>query len=464
MLTGIDVVRAEGVGSTSPDGCAPAFPILTLSNDSKCYQCPGERRPISRAVHLSRLAAFYPACRECEHRNEPGVLSRGRVQALEDLAQRRAPRDVFCRDGVRGVYLNDITRESATRLADAVASVLWDDRLRRGRSDDDHPTSSSSRPQGPVVVLGRDGRASSADVSTGAAIGLRRMGCHVVDAGVLSGPALDVAVDHLRADAGVRITGAGRPAAWSGLDVVGSPLAPWSLEGRLARVRERFPHPPGRPTRVGGRLSSCDVRELRRAQLVRFMHALPPQRVGLVLLDPVERLGIDDLLGELRRPIHLPDEAALPALADPTGKDAKREWRRWIREQDLSFGFLVSEDGRAATLIDPQGRIDPAEDWFVRLAEALLPQQTSRRIILSAEVSALARGRLKAHGADVIQSAAGHEMIVTQLLERDAGLATDGQGRVWLREHRPVCDGLVTLLLLIRAIGESGQSVAPWAA
>ena len=56
------------------------------------YRCPGQQHPISRAVHLGRLAAFYPACRQCSHRDDTGTLSPRQVEQLQEVrSTTRAP-------------------------------------------------------------------------------------------------------------------------------------------------------------------------------------------------------------------------------------------------------------------------------------------------------------------------------------------------------------------------------------
>ena len=59
------------------------------------YVCPGEERPISRSVHLARLAAFDPACRMCSRRHEAGPFP---LITPEDLEiQARAARPTYRR-------------------------------------------------------------------------------------------------------------------------------------------------------------------------------------------------------------------------------------------------------------------------------------------------------------------------------------------------------------------------------
>ena len=63
-------------------------PLIELPAETQ-YRCPGERHPISRAIHLSRLAAFYPACRQCQHRHDTGQLPPQTLQRIQQVERRR---------------------------------------------------------------------------------------------------------------------------------------------------------------------------------------------------------------------------------------------------------------------------------------------------------------------------------------------------------------------------------------
>src|SRR5262249_47979315 len=169
---------------------------------------------------------------------------------------------LFTSEGVRGRYLNNLTRATAAQIVGAMASCLWDEfaapsaagtlrvpsaaeeispasnrQVATGSESSDPllPTEgfrllSPGRP-GPCVVLAHDERPSSPDVVTGVGQSLRRMGCQVVDIGLATRPCLVFAVDHLRAAAGVHVTGAGCDPGWTGLDFLSRGTLPCSSPG-----------------------------------------------------------------------------------------------------------------------------------------------------------------------------------------------------------------------------------------
>ena len=228
--------------------------------------CPGDRHPISRAVHLSRLAAFYPACRDCPFRHETGQLPRQIVEQLQSAERRIERPSLFTDEGVRGVYLNELNRTRAANIAAAFAALLWDEAPLVGRGPPARITSPGSpettttdektpirggRRLRPAVVVGRDTRPASPDIHAGVTAGLRRMGCQVIDIGLATKPCFWFAVEHLQASAGILVTGAGCDPSWIGLDFAGRGALPlsktaaaraaasaWTLDRLEARLDE----------------------------------------------------------------------------------------------------------------------------------------------------------------------------------------------------------------------------------
>ncbi len=140
------------------------------------YRCPGEQHTISRAVHLGRLAAFYPACRQCPRRDETGTLSPRRVAQLAETSRRGQPRSLFHEEGAGGVFLNDLSPAAAKEIAAAFGVVMLENARPGGLG-----TSVPSEPG--TLLLAGDGRPLTAELVAAVAEGLRSTGCNVVDIG-----------------------------------------------------------------------------------------------------------------------------------------------------------------------------------------------------------------------------------------------------------------------------------------
>ena len=193
-------------------GGEPAIP-----GECKSYTCPGELYSIPRSIHLARLASFYSSCRDCEHRFDTGhfLPDQGTLPHGQEYRSTRV--SVVSEESVRGVYLNELDRNRSVLWGEVLADYLWDQQPLIARREpmansqiiadqslDEPPTNA----HGPTVVVGFDERPSSPDIVTGAVLGLRRMGCPVIDLGQTTLPTLAFNVQELEA-AELFVTGSG---------------------------------------------------------------------------------------------------------------------------------------------------------------------------------------------------------------------------------------------------------------
>jgi phosphomannomutase len=424
---------------------------LRLSANESCYICPGETRPISRAVHLSRLAAFFPSCRQCAHRHDTGQLPRQVVDRIDRTARRFARPSLVVEEGVRGVYLNEISRPVVERYAAAFASLLWERHPLIVRQAGESPM---SRRRGPAVVVGHDSRPSSPDLVVGAAAALRRMGCQVIDVGVASTPCFWFAVDHLQAAGGMYVSGHGCGPASTGLDFVESHAVPWSRGGMLDRLQERFDGAVGRPTRNGGSQHSFRAAVPYAAGLWKHFHALRPLRIGLACAAPLLAPLLTELFAQLPCTPHW--------LRVPVADDQQRaeeltaeRMATSICDQGLHVGLLIGEDAQRCRAFDERGRELNVADLcggFVRLSRE---ECGAPGVVLDDSLPPDARERLKALTGRIETVDRTREAMSRRLHASQAAFGLQAGGRYWFREAHPVCDAALTLARLLQALSRS---------
>src|SRR3990172_11095826 len=93
------------------------------SNSHLAFHCPGDPASVTRAVHLARLAAFYPACCGCPHRADTAVFSPKRAKQLAEVHDHSHSPALFDDEGLSGTLLDELTPDVVRRAA--VAFGLW---------------------------------------------------------------------------------------------------------------------------------------------------------------------------------------------------------------------------------------------------------------------------------------------------------------------------------------------------
>lgn len=430
--------------------------MVFASLTAPVYRCPGEDYEITHSVHLARLDAHYPKCRTCVHNandNRDAVIAP--ACAPRDASDAVSSSQLFQTDGVRGRYLNELSRQVAARLAGAFASDLCD-RLIAARAGDDEPivfgkspAASTDDPQeavrvlsggrpGPTVVLAHDERPHAPDLMLGAAGALRRMGCQVAEIGLATRPAFAFAVQHLRAAGGVHVTGSGCDPAWAGLDFVLSEARPCSKCGDLDRVEQRYRDGYSRPTRRPGAQQSLRLNDVYEATLTRHFHAIRPFKIVLSCSCRILHGTLDRLFRRLAcRLIKLETPVRARNLNAADDPDVVRVAAA-VRQHTAHLGILIDDDAQACLLFDERGASIDGKAIL-----ALFGREERLR---------------NAGGKAVIETSESTLATMFDLV-RNADVACGGgvSGRFWFREVYPVCDAVVTLIKLLHILSQSDK-------
>ncbi len=323
------------------------------SNPHREYRCPGQDYPISRAVHLARMAGFYPGCRACRHGTDTGELSRRVVRRVEETrakARENAGKtSLFFDEGAAGAYLNEIGPSQARRMAAALGVVLRD-------------TREQEVVESPVAIVAGDGRPFVPELVAAVAEGLRWSGCHVVDIGQASAGCAAFALGHFQADGGILVGNPGRRPQTVGLKFWGGqgmPLSTGEGSPSLDGVRRIYEAGPHRPCRKYGSLRRLQVEDAYLATLADHYHALRPLRL---LLD----CGCRPLVEYLRR---LTEPLACEIIRHPVAGDRANEAviEQAVREKGTHLAVSIDGNGETCRLFDERGEEVEAQ----RLAELI---------------------------------------------------------------------------------------------
>ena len=428
------------------------------------YTCPGELYSIPREIHLARLAAYYSKCRDCEHRFDSDRVYFKRDEP-KSVSERPATRTTLVsEEGVRGVYLNELDRNRALLWGEAIAALLWEEQpmMAMGKPPEEEQvflavSAVGSRPaafQSPTVVVGFDERPSSPDIVTGVVLGLRRMGCSVIDLGQTMLPTLAFHVFSKDANGGLFVTGAGCNPSWTGFDILKKGAGPISLSG-LQQIEQFVKNGVGRQTRQIGAHRPYQGQAEYEASLESGFHALRPLKIVCGTSTRMLPRALDRLFAKL--PCDL-IQLALPTrqrnLFDPRDVDLVRVATKVVEGQ-FHLGLIIDDDGRHSAFITDKGRLVTPREIARLLIEVALREHHAGQFILSTCWLAEARKWLEGREAIAIDGGEAASEIVARLTEREALMALSADGRVWYRQTFAACDALLVLAGILQALSLS---------
>ena len=399
------------------------------------YRCPGERSTVSRAVHLGRLARFYPACRRCAHRDHTATHSPRLLKRLAETRRRGELRPIFDDEGAAGVYLNELDAATAGQMAAALGVCL-----RRQPPRAAEP---------PVVVIAGDGRPLTAEAVAAVGEGLRWSGCHVVDVGPATAGCTAFAIDHLAASGGVLVGNPTSRVQTLGLKFWAGGARPLSAGGGLEAVRQVFHSGAARPARKYGSLRRFQAAAPYLAGLAEYYHALRPLRFVLDTNCPPVAGYLKELTGPIACRV-VPCRTSPDRLADQ------------VRTDEVHFAVRIDDDGQRCGLMDDRGREVPAARFLLLLARHLLNQQRDRPIVAEDGTPAEVVGEIRRLGSRVITCDPRRAEMDRAIRQNGAILGGGSSGRLWYRLDDDRCspDALVSLTFLLRILSQSDRRLS----
>ena len=433
--------------STRPDGLLIQLPTQTE------YCCPGETHSIPRSVHLSRLAAFYPACRECQHRSDTGQLPQTTVERIQQVERRVAEKQtVFQQNGIRGVFMNQFTPALAARIARAFAAQLWSELPLTG-SLTGTTRRRTTRP-GPSIVVGYDERPSSPAVLTAVVEQLRIMGCQVLGVGLVSRPCFAFAVDHLQSPGGIFVTGSGHGASWAGLDLCVEGALPLSLDTGLQALEADVSLPVPRPTRSAGFQRSFQPTLPYEAGLWKHFHALRPLHLVAAVRPRTVRRTLRKLFARL--PCRLTEVESETSPAARLKLEALRDRIACrISQRKAHLGILIDDDGSRCEVFNELGERVPQDILSAFLAEIVRSEVPHAGLVLDNSLARENTAHEKSGLNHATQATGSAGATARTMLETKAVLGIERNDRYWFRENYPACDAILALGRLLQGLSQS---------
>ncbi len=341
--------------------------------------------------------------------------------------------------GVRGVVGETLTPPVLSRFAAAFARSLGD---------------------GPVVV-GRDARTSGPMVLSAVSAGLSAAGRDVVDLGLATTPATQLAVEHLRAAGGVILTASHNPAPWNALKFLsarGEFLGP--VEGRLVRERyeadrdlwlawDRLGEVRAEPGALGWHLErvlglGCvDVAAIR-ARALRVVVDGCASVGGVAVPALLERLGASVV------ELDCEPNGAFTRELEPLPEHLGALGRR-VREEHADLGIALDPDADRAAFVDAAG-VPLGEEYTVAIGTRVVLARERGPVVTNLSTSRMLDAVCDEAGVELHRTPVGEAHVVAAMHARGAIAGGEGNGGMILPAAHYGRDGLVAMALLAQAM------------
>lgn len=364
------------------------------------------------------------------------------ITNLPALDANTIPAHIFRSYDIRGIYGKEITLDLAFKIGQAVGSEALD----QGEKS---------------IIVARDARIHSEDLTRALIKGILRTGCYVINIGVVPTPLLYFATFHFNdTNSGVMVTASHNPKEFNGFKVVMQNQA--LSDNGVQELRERIIS-----QRLHQGVGEETPREIINDYIERIFsdvaiagtiklvvdagNAVP----GIVAPRLFEELGCEviplycDLDGNF--PNHEPDPTVEKNLQDLIAK---------VKETNADLGVAFDGDGDRLVVVTPRGDILWPDRLLMLFAKDVLQRNPGADILFDVKCSRLLNQVISGYGGRPIMWKTGHSPMKAKMEETRALIGGEYSGHIFIKDRwYGFDDGIYAMARLLEIITLRDQKI-----
>jgi len=378
--------------------------------------------------------------------NEPLTVDKPRIEAtIIPAAKAVDPKDaIFRAYDIRGIAGETLSKEIVYDIGRALGTEA------KARDCD-------------TIVLARDGRNSSPELSEAVARGIVSTGCDVLDIGMVPTPVLYFVAHHTEDRCGVMITGSHNPAEYNGIKMMikGETLA----EDRIKNLKRCIDSQaftiagPGtieKDSRYGNEYIGTVADEVHLGRPMKVVVDCGNGVAGDIAPKLLRTIGCEviELCCEINGafPNHHPD---------PSQPENLEELIMAVKHYQADLGLAFDGDGDRLGVIDSNGKIIWPDRQMMLYAQNVLAARPGTEIIFDVKCSRHLAAQIKKFGGRPTLSRTGHSLMKAKIQETGAGLAGEMSGHIFFNDRWfGFDDALYTAARLIEILSEDTRTSA----
>lgn len=375
--------------------------------------------PLAREIRKLALRRARPAPAAAAR---PATAAAGTVSvsvtngSIEGPAARELPAAIFRAYDIRGIAEEQLDDETVYRIGSAVATLA---------AELDEQT----------LVIGCDGRLSSARIKAVLEKALLRAGRDVVDIGLVPTPLLYFATQRADCSSGIMITGSHNPPQYNGMKIVLQRRT--VAAGTIARLRE-IAHR-GDFTRGSGRRLQRDVTGDYLDEVSADIAIAVPLKIVVDAGNGATSQLAPTLLEELGCevvPLFCEIDGGFPNRSPDTGNEANLEALvEHVRSSGADLGVAFDGDGDRIAVVTGSGHIVRTDMLMMLLARDVVSRNPGADVVYDVKCSRNLAQLISTLGGRPILSRTGHAPMKEKMLETGALLGGEFSGHIFFGER-----------------------------
>ena len=359
---------------------------------------------------------------------------------------------LFGTDGVRGLANETLTAPLALKLGAAAATVLTKDRRSEKRR--------------PVALIGRDPRVSGEMLAAAMAAGMASKGVDVLRVGVIPTPGLAFLTDDYGADIGVMISASHNPMPDNGIKFfsAGGRKLPDNIEDEIERTMAALEDTGPTGTSIGRVIEEASDAQER--YLAHLKEAVSADLSGIKVVVDCANGAASEVApmayaaaGATVTAIHNTPNAY--NINDGSGSTHMDQIQAAVVEHGADLGLAHDGDADRCLAVDAHGNIVDGDQIMAVLATAMRDSNSLKANTLVATVMSNLglKQAMKREGIDMRETKVGDRYVLEELERGDFSLGGEQSGHIVVPEHATTGDGVLSGLLLMARMAETGKSL-----
>jgi len=323
---------------------------------------------------------------------------------------------IFREYDIRGVADRDLTDDVTTQIGKAFGTLL-------------------RRHQKKSCVIGRDDRVSSPRLHKALVQGILSTGIHATDIGLCPTPQLYFAIQHLKKEGGIMITGSHNPPDQNGFKMC---LGLMSISGETIQELCQWIKK-GDLESGQGKSDVADIAEEYSAYFLKQFKFKKKIKVGLDCGNGMNAMNAPKVLKQLGCDVHelyCKVDCRFPNHpADPSKPETLTELTDLVKKNKLDVGIAFDGDGDRVGAVDEKGNIIPGDMLMILYSRYVLQSQKNAVILGDVKCSQRLYDDIEAHGGKPLMWKTGHSLIKKKMKEVDAAIGGEMSGHMFFRDR-----------------------------
>jgi len=317
------------------------------------------------------------------------------------------------------------------------------------------------------VVIGRDIRTSSAELSDALVKGFLDSGVDVIDIGLCGTEMVYFGTSYLNADGGIMITASHNPPEYNGMKFVRERSIPISYDSGLNTIEEIISDGDFEPLPTNkGNYTQRDISDEFVVHLGKFYDVSKVKKMKVVvnagngcvgpMLDRFEKI----LPVEMIKLFNEPDSSFPNGVPNPMIEENRVPTINAIKEHNADLGVAWDGDYDRCFFFDESGEF--IEGYYIvgMLAKSILKMNPGEKIIHDPRLVWNTIEVCKDNNGEAVQSKSGHAFIKEKMREVNAIYGGEMSAHHYFRDNAYSDSGLIPFLLVVQLMSEEGKSLS----